>query len=128
GCRPSAGRGTGGGDRAGGGRAAGRRLGALVHAALAAVDLARPETAAELVRALGTRQGAPPDLVAAALRRVQGALTGPVLARARRAAWVAREVPVTAEVEGALVDGRVDLVFEEAGGLVVGAFKVQGDA
>jgi len=126
--RPSAAPGTGGGDRAGRDRAAGRRLGALVHAALAAVDLARPETAAELVRALGTRQGAPPDLVAAALRRVRGALTGPVLARARRAAWVAREVPVTAEVEGALVDGRVDLVFEEAGGLVVVEFKVEGDA
>ena len=41
---------------------------------------------------------------------------------------MAREVPVTAEVEGALVDGRVDLVFEEAGGLVVVEFKVEGDA
>jgi ATP-dependent exoDNAse (exonuclease V) beta subunit len=106
----------------------GRRLGALVHATLAAVDLARPEDAASLAETLAARRGLPLDLVSAAVRRVRRALDGPVLARARRASWVAQEWPVTAEVDGALVDGRVDLVFEEAEGLVVVEFKVEGDA
>jgi ATP-dependent exoDNAse (exonuclease V) beta subunit len=98
-----------------------------VHAALAAVDLARPEAAAGVVHVLAIRQGADPALAAAALRRVERALAGPVMARARAAIWAAREVPVTAEVDGLLVDGRADLVFEEAAGLVVVEWKVEGD-
>ena len=105
----------------------GRRLGALVHAALAAIDLKNTEEAPAIVAALGARHGVSADLVAAAVQRVERALKGPVLARARAARWVAREWPVTAEVEGALVDGRIDLVFEDGEGLVVAEFKVEGD-
>ena len=125
--RPSTVTGAEGGGSRTRGAADGRRLGALVHAALAAVDLARPEAAAGVVHALAIRQGADPALAAAALRRVERALAGPVMARARAAIWAAREVPVTAEVDGLLVDGRADLVFEEAAGLVVVEWKVEGD-
>ena len=100
---------------------------ALVHAALAAIDLKNTEEAPAIVAALGARHGVSADLVAAAVQRVERALKGPVLARARAAGWVAREWPVTAEVEGALVDGRIDLVFEDGEGLVVAEFKVEGD-
>jgi hypothetical protein len=36
-------------------------------------------------------------------------------------------VPVTAEVNGVLVDGRVDLLFEEADGLVAVEIKTDAD-
>jgi ATP-dependent exoDNAse (exonuclease V) beta subunit len=41
---------------------------------------------------------------------------------------MAREVAVTAEVGGALVDGRVDLLFEEDGELVAVELKTDDDA
>jgi ATP-dependent exoDNAse (exonuclease V) beta subunit len=113
--------------RAAGGRGDARRIGALVHAALATVDLARPEDVPAVVHALGARQAASAAVVERATRLVTRALASPVLARARRAAWVGREVPVMAEVDGVLVDGRVDLVFEEADGLVTVEIKTDAD-
>jgi ATP-dependent exoDNAse (exonuclease V) beta subunit len=113
--------------RAAGERGDARRIGALVHAALATVDLARPEDVPAVVHALGARQAASAAVVERATRLVTRALASPVLARARRAAWVGREVPVMAEVDGVLVDGRVDLVFEEADGLVTVEIKTDAD-
>jgi ATP-dependent helicase/nuclease subunit A len=104
-----------------------RRIGALVHAALAAIDLDRPDTAPAVVAALAARQGVPVALAERAARLVARALRAPVLARARQAPWVAREVPVSAEVEGVLVEGRVDLLFEDLGGLVAVEIKTDAD-
>jgi ATP-dependent helicase/nuclease subunit A len=120
--RPSAAGPAGGG--AGG---AGARVGALVHAALATADLGRPDDVLAVAGALGARDGVPDRLVARAARLLRRALASPVLERARRAEWLAREVPVTAEVGGALVEGRADLVFAEAGGLVVVEVKTDAD-
>ena len=39
--------------------------------------------------------------------------------RARRASWLARDVPVAIAVDGAVAEDRLDLLFEEPGGLVV---------
>jgi len=106
----------------------GTRLGALVHAALAEIDLAHPDDAPALVAALGARHGVSAELISAATRLVRKAMGSPVAQRARRATWMAREVSVTAEIDGALVEGRVDLLFEEDGGLVAVEFKTDADA
>jgi ATP-dependent helicase/nuclease subunit A len=110
-------------NRAGKGQLRGR----LVHAALATLDLAGPPDVApdvaEVVAALGAGLGASPDVVRSAAHLVRRAVALPVWQRARRATWVAREVAVTAELDGTLVDGRIDLAFEEEGGLVVVEFK-----
>jgi len=102
-------------------RAARQRLAAaaLARAALLLVDLGRPDDAAPLVTALGGRRGARPEVVAEAARLLRQALAGPVIDRARRASWLARDVPVTIAVDGAVADDRLDLLFEEPGGLVV---------
>jgi hypothetical protein len=42
-----------------------------------------------------------------------------VIDRARRASWLARDVPVAIAVDGAVAEDRLDLLFEESGGLVV---------
>jgi hypothetical protein len=123
-------RGGAGEDRATGGdgaegralpRAARRRAAAaeLARAALLVVDLGRPDDAPSVVRALGARRGARPEVVAEAIRLLAEALGAPVIGRARRAAWVARDVPVAVEVAGAVTEDRLDVVFEEPGGLIV---------
>ena len=92
---------------------------ALARAALLEVDLARPADGPVIVGALGTRRGARAEVVADATRLLGRALSGPVMGRARRAAWLLRNVPVAVPLEGQVVEDRLDLVWEEAGGLVV---------
>jgi hypothetical protein len=106
------------GDR---GRAARQRAvaPALARAALLEVDLGRPGEAPAVVRALGSRRGARPEVVAEATRLLGRALADPVIQRARRASWLARDVPVAVDVAGVVTEERLDIVFEEPGGLVV---------
>ena len=103
-------------------RAARQRLAAatLARAALLLVDLGRPDEALPLVTALGSRRGVRPEIVAEAARLLRQAMAGPVIDRARRASWLAREVPVTTlAAAGAVAEDRLDLLFEEPEGLVV---------
>jgi hypothetical protein len=71
------------------------------------------------VAALGARRGARREVVDEAARLLARALATPALARARRAVWLARDVPVAVEADGAVVADRLDLLFEEPEGLVV---------
>ncbi len=100
---------------------------ALARAAFLLLDLDRPGDAPAVVQALGTRRGARPDVVAEAARLLRAALAGSVIARARGATWVGRDVPVTVEVDGAIVEDRLDLVLEEPGGLVVVRLATPGE-
>ncbi len=92
---------------------------ALARAALLLVDLGRPDDALPVVTALGARRGARPEVVAEALRLLRQVMAGPVIDRARRASWLARDVPVAIAADGAVAEDRLDLLFEEPGGLVV---------
>ncbi len=102
-------------------RAARQRLaaGVLARAALLAVDLGRPDDALPVVTALGSRRGARPEVVAEAAGLLRATMSGPVIDRARRASWLGRDVPVTIAVDGVVADDRLDILFEEPGGLVV---------
>ena len=98
----------------------------LARAALLRVDLGRPADASLVVTALGARRGARPEVVAEATRLLGRVLANPVIERARRASWLARDVPVAVEVAGAVTEDRLDILFEEPGGLVV--LRVETDA
>ena len=113
------------------GRPFGPRFGSLVHATLATVAL---DAAADVIERVARTQGrilphgqATEDEVAAAAEAVSAALAHPLFASARAAAadgrcW--REVPVMWQApDGTIVEGTVDLAFEEAGRLVVLDFK-----
>jgi ATP-dependent helicase/nuclease subunit A len=91
---------------------------ALARAALLELDLARPADAPGVVGALGARRGAEGGIVAEAARLLGRALADPVIGRARRAAWLGRDVPVAVLAEGTIQEDRLDLVFEESGALV----------
>jgi ATP-dependent helicase/nuclease subunit A len=106
-------------------RGAGARLGALVHTALALADLAGgPRGAAGAVEAAARRLGERGERLAAATVLVGRALASPVYRRAAAAPRVLRELPVAATVEGRLVAGFADLVFETARGLAVVEVKL----
>ena len=106
----------------------GPRFGSLVHATLATVTLDAPD---DEIGAIARTQGrvliASEAEVAAAVRAVSHVLRHPLFDRARkadRAGRCAREVPVLWQApDGTLVEGTIDLTFEENGERVVLDFK-----
>ena len=113
-------------------RPAGPRFGTLVHAILATVPL---DAAADAISDMATIQGrilgAPPDEVTAAASVVGAVLAEPLMARAR-AAWRAgrcrREAPITEVLgDGTILEGVLDLAFEEDDGWTVVDFKTQAE-
>jgi len=114
--------------KAAGERPFGPRFGTLVHAALATVPL---DASADTVRRVTQTQArilaASNDEQQAAVRAVTDVLAHPLLARARRALASGRcyrEMPVTWKArDGTLVEGTIDLAFEDAGGVTVLDFK-----
>ncbi len=110
-------------------RPTGARFGMLVHAVLATVPLDADPRAVRDVAALQARVlGAPEDEVAAAAEKVARVLGHELLARAREAARrgaCRREAPVVMpdRAAGVLVEGLVDLAFEDEGTWTVIDFK-----
>ena len=113
-------------------RPTGPRVGSLVHATLAAVALdARAAQVAETVALQGRILGAPDDEIAAAATVVTAALAHPVIGRARdawRAGRCRRETPVSIhDADGTLIEGVLDLAWEDADGWTVVDFKTDAE-
>jgi ATP-dependent exoDNAse (exonuclease V) beta subunit len=108
-------------------RPGGQRFGALVHAALAVVPLDADARAVETVVATQARiLGAPDEERTTATTVVCATLRHPILEAARDAARSGRchrELPMTNLIDGTLVEGVADLVYEQGDGLVVVDFK-----
>jgi ATP-dependent helicase/nuclease subunit A len=105
-------------------RGEGARLGALVHAALARADLAGPQAADAAVAAAAAVLGEHGERVAQARRLVERALGAAPYRQAAGAKRALRELPVAAVVDGQLVEGVVDLVYETPAGLVAVEVKL----
>jgi ATP-dependent exoDNAse (exonuclease V) beta subunit len=106
----------------------GPRFGTLVHAVLAAVPLDATEAAVRDAAAMQARiLAAGAEELDAAVRAAAAVLAHPLLARARAAAAAGRcyrEMPVTWRApDGALVEGTIDLAFEDDDGTTVVDFK-----
>ena len=108
------------------------RFGTLVHAALATVALdAALSQVSDAVIAQARIVGASPDEIEAATRLVGAALEHPLMARARDA-WregrCRRESPVAFSApDGSLVEGVLDLAFEDETGWTVVDFKTDAE-
>ncbi|HVL66905.1 MAG TPA: UvrD-helicase domain-containing protein [Vicinamibacterales bacterium] len=107
------------------GRPKGPRFGTLVHAVLATVAL---DGSDDVVRRTAEVHGrildAPPEEVVAAGAVVRAVLAHELMARARAAARVRRETPVTwTQKDGTLIEGVLDLAFDEGGATTVVDFK-----
>lgn len=110
-----------------GGRPAGSRFGSLVHAVLALVPLQDEADAVAAVAGVqGRLLGAPVQEADAAAALVRDVLRHPVLQRASSAETrgrCRREVPVTLSAGAVLLEGTVDLLFEENGRWFLVDFK-----
>jgi ATP-dependent exoDNAse (exonuclease V) beta subunit len=109
-------------------RPGGRRFGSLVHAALASVPLdATRDVIRRLTSTHGRVLGCPDAELASAAQVVETALAHPLLRKAFAAAHkkrCRREVPVSwKDSSGALVEGVIDLVFEDGKQSIVVDFK-----
>jgi ATP-dependent helicase/nuclease subunit A len=113
-------------------RPTGPRFGMLVHAALATVALdALPLQITEAVSLQARILGAPEDEIHAATALVGAALAHPLIGRARdawRTGRCRRETPLACrEPDGSLIEGVVDLAFEDADGWTVVEFKTDAE-
>jgi ATP-dependent exoDNAse (exonuclease V) beta subunit len=109
-------------------RPGGARFGELVHAMLASAALDAERTALErLAEIQGRILSAQDDEIAAAIETVQKVLAHPLLDRARAAearGACRRETPVMCTLsDGTMIEGVVDLAFEEPGGWTVVDYK-----
>lgn len=112
------------------GRPSGTRFGALVHNTLRDVPLSAARPQIEAAARLQARiLGAENDEVAAAVGAVLNALRHPLLERARAARRCHREYPVVLHLNSNnLLEGVIDLAFEEDAAWIVVDFKTDADA
>jgi len=106
-------------------RPRGPRFGTLVHAVLATVAL---EASAADVQSIAETQGrillSTNDEIKAAAAIAVAVLEHDLMARARRASVMSRETPVTwVQKDGTMIEGVLDLAFEENGTTMVVDFK-----
>lgn len=106
----------------------GRTFGKLVHRILERIDFGEraPERAQAMAQSLAPLFTLDETAAQRAAEAVARALTLPIMERARRSAQVWRELPLWFPEDGILIEGVVDLVFAEQGGLVVVDYKTDG--
>ena len=106
-------------------RPRGPRFGTLVHAVLATVPLDAAEDVIARTAATEARIiNATADEVAAATQVVSSVLQHEIISRARRSALLKRETPVAwVQHDGTLIEGVLDLAFDEDEKTVVVDFK-----
>lgn len=100
----------------------GTSLGRAVHAVLQTVDLANGFGLEETARAQATAEGIP-NRAGEIQKLAQVALDSQVVRRAVASGRLWREVPVAAPVGETVLEGFIDLLFEEGDGLVVVDYK-----
>ena len=108
--------------------AGGRDFGSLVHRILEWVPLDEPERARGMAEALAPAFGLDAGAAERAAAAAERALALPVMQRARRAARLWRELPLWFPEGAELLEGVIDLAFEEDGGLVIVDYKTDGIA
>jgi ATP-dependent helicase/nuclease subunit A len=106
-------------------RPRGPKFGSLVHAVLASIPLeAAPDLVARAADVQGRMLGASPAEAGAAATLVSSVLGHEVMTRARAASRVRRETPITwLQRDGTLIEGVLDLAFDEGDATVVVDFK-----
>jgi len=99
-----------------------KEKGEAMHKVLELIDLRNPTDVEEVTRSVCELAGLT-EHADEVLDLVNACLASPVMDRVRRAERIWREVPYTLRVDDGYVTGRIDLVFEEDGELVVVDWK-----
>ena len=101
---------------------AGTSIGRAVHAVLQTVDLKTGAGLDNIARAQAAAEGVP-DRTAEIARLVRYALSSIPVKRAVESGRWWREAPVTAPMERGVIEGFIDLLFEEEDGFVIVDYK-----
>ena len=101
---------------------AGTQVGRAVHAVLQSIDMATGAGLEERAKAQATAEGIP-NRESEVIRLARVAVNSAIVRRAVASQRLWREVPVAAPVAGGFLHGFIDLLFEEADGLVVVDYK-----
>jgi len=100
----------------------GTSLGRAVHSVLQSIDLATGSNVYEMSKAQAAAEGIH-DRWQEVARLVRNGLNSKVVRRAVASGKYYREVFVSAPIENGLIEGFVDLLFEEDGSLVIADYK-----
>jgi ATP-dependent helicase/nuclease subunit A len=111
------------------GRPTGPRFGTLVHTILRDAPLdADREAITALARVHGRLLGATPDEIDQAIQSAEATLAHPLIAKARSAARLHRELPIILKLENQKVlEGIIDLAFLDQGTWQIVDFKTDAD-
>lgn len=104
-------------------RGRGALFGSFVHELFYHVELRHPKALEIMARTLGKKYGLADDETMRGVELVQWGLTADVVKRAALSRRVWRELPFVYNHRGSLIEGFVDLAFEENGEIVVVDFK-----
>lgn len=105
------------------GRSRGALFGRLVHTLIERIDWEQPDLLEEVASAEGPALGADSAMVREAVRMVRETLASDLVERIVQAERYYKEVPFTFEEDGAIVEGVIDVLFEEAGKIGIVDFK-----
>lgn len=101
----------------------GQSFGSLVHDLFRAVDLSRPEEIRSAAQLLGRQYGVDNETIERAVQLVEWGLGSDILRRASRAPRHWKELPFVYRHGKDLIEGFIDLAFEEDGEIVVVDYK-----
>ena len=106
-----------------GGRSKGALFGQLVHGLLERIDWRDPSLLKQAAAAEASAIGAEPAMTEEAVEMVRTALATDLMKRILEADRYYKEVPFTFEDGGTIVEGVIDVLFEEAGKIGIVDFK-----
>ena len=109
--------------RPAGGDRNGASFGTLVHTLLEKIDLAHPGDVHAVAYETAEEVGVSPEMASQAADMVNKALRGDVMKRVLKADTYYREVPFAIENAGAILEGKIDVLFREGDDLCVIDFK-----
>ena len=101
---------------------AGTSIGSAVHGVLQIIDLEKPQDIEAMSRSQATAESIP-DKVEEVAGLVRNAIESDIVMRAVHSGKLWREVPVAVPVGKGVLEGFIDLLFEEDDGLVVVDYK-----
>jgi len=101
----------------------GADIGTVVHEVMEKLDLAAPGDVAGIARAVALAKGLPSEIVDEVAPIIENGLRSDVIRRACSASKTWRELPFCVARDGGTFEGKIDLVFEEADGLVIVDYK-----
>jgi ATP-dependent helicase/nuclease subunit A len=101
----------------------GAKFGELVHRLLEIVDWETPVHLAELAEIGGTAIEAPQDMIPEALKVVKRTLASDLVKRILRSDRYFKEVPFAFKEKGVIVEGKMDVIFQEDDAITIVDFK-----